>query len=42
MFAGYDKATTAHEVAEIGMRAGCEFAKNSSGPFHVHTLKLKG
>jgi ATP-dependent HslUV protease, peptidase subunit HslV len=42
MFASYDKAKTAREVAEIGVRAGCEFDKNSSGPFHVHTLKLKG
>ncbi|MES2100825.1 MAG: MFS transporter [Pseudomonadota bacterium] len=42
MFASYDKAKTAREVAEIGVRAGCEFDKNSSGPFHAHTLKLKG
>ena len=41
MFAAYDKAKTAREVAEIGVRAGCEFDKNSSAPFHVHTLKLK-
>ena len=41
MFASYDKAKTAREVAEIGVRAGCEFDKNSSAPFRVHTLKLK-
>jgi ATP-dependent HslUV protease, peptidase subunit HslV len=41
MYAGYDKAKTAREVAELGVRAGCEFDKNSSGPIHTHTLKLK-
>ncbi len=41
MFASYDKAKTAREVAETGVRAGCEFDKNSSGPFHAHTIKLK-
>ena len=42
MYAGYDKAKTAREVAELGVRAGCEFDKNSSGPVHAHTIKLKG
>jgi ATP-dependent HslUV protease, peptidase subunit HslV len=42
MFAGFDKAKTAREVAELGVRAGCEFDKNSSGPMKVHTMKLKG
>jgi ATP-dependent HslUV protease, peptidase subunit HslV len=41
MFAGYDKVKTARELAELGVRAGCEFDKNSSGPIHVHTIKLK-
>jgi ATP-dependent HslUV protease, peptidase subunit HslV len=41
MFAGYDKVKSAREVAELGVRAGCEFDKNSSGPIHVHTIKLK-
>ena len=41
MFAGFDKAKTAREVAELGVRAGCEFDKNSSAPLHVHTIKLK-
>ena len=41
MYAGYDKAKNAREVAELGVRAGCEFDKNSSAPFHVHTIKLK-
>jgi len=41
MYAGFDKAKSAREVAELGVRAGCEFDKNSSAPFHVHTIKLK-
>ena len=40
MYAGYDRAKSAREVAELGVRAGCEFDKNSSGPLHVHTIKL--
>ncbi len=41
MYSVYDKARTAREVAEIGVRAGCEFDKNSSGPLRVHTIKLR-
>ena len=41
MYTAYDKAKTAKELAEIGVRAGCEFDKNSSGPVRVHTIKLK-
>ena len=41
MHATFDKAKTARELAEIGVRAGCEFDKNSSGPLKVHTIKLK-
>ena len=41
MYASWDKAKSAREVAELGVRAGCEFDKNSSGPVRVHTLKLK-
>lgn len=41
MFAAFDKAKSAREVAEVGVRAGCEFDKNSQGPVHVHTIKLK-
>ena len=41
MYAGFDKAKLARELAELGVRAGCEFDKNSSGPVHVHTIKLK-
>lgn len=42
MFTAFDKARSAREVAEIGVRAGCEFDKNSAGPIKLHTLKLKG
>ena len=41
MFAAYDTLKSARELAELGVRAGCEFDKNSSGPIHAHTLKLK-
>ena len=41
MYAAYDKAKTATELAELGVRAGCEFDKNSSGPINAHTIKLK-
>ena len=37
----WDKAKTAREVALEGVRAGCEFDKNSAGPVEVFTLKLK-
>ena len=41
MHAACDKTKTARELAEIGVRAGCEFDKNSAGPVRVHTIKLK-
>ena len=41
MYASYDKAKSALELAELGVRAGCEFDKNSSGPINSHTIKLK-
>ena len=41
MYAAFDHAKSARELAEIGVRAGCEFDKNSSAPVNVHTLKLK-
>ena len=42
MYAAWDRAKSAREIAEIGVRAGCEFDKNSAGPVKVHTMKLKG
>ena len=41
MYAALDKVKTARELADIGVRAGCEFDKNSSGPVNAHTIKLK-
>ena len=41
MYTAYDKAKTAKDIAELGVRAGCEFDKNSSGPIRVYTVKLK-
>ena len=41
MYAAFDKAKSARELAELGVRAGCEFDKNSSGPIRAHTIKLK-
>ena len=41
MHAACDRSKSARELAEIGVRAGCEFDKNSAGPVRVHTIKLK-
>jgi len=41
MYASWDKAKTAREVATIGIHAGCEFDKNSGGPLELFTVKLK-
>ena len=41
MFASWDKAKSAREVASIGVQAGCEFDKSSGGPLEVFTVKLK-
>jgi len=42
MYAGWDRIKSAREIAELGVRAGCEFDKNSAGPVKAHTMKLKG
>jgi ATP-dependent protease HslVU (ClpYQ) peptidase subunit len=39
MHAAYARAKSAREVAEAGVRAGCEFDTSSSGPVRVHTFK---
>jgi ATP-dependent HslUV protease subunit HslV len=41
MYAVWDKAKTAREVALTGVNAGCEFDKNSSPPVEIYTLKMK-
>jgi ATP-dependent protease HslVU (ClpYQ) peptidase subunit len=41
MYAAYDRTKNALDLAQLGVRAGCEFDKNSSGPINSHTIKLK-
>ncbi|MBI3367286.1 MAG: MFS transporter [Burkholderiales bacterium] len=41
MHATWDKARSARDVVEAGIKAGCEFDKNSAGPVKAHILKLK-
>ncbi|TAM39474.1 MAG: MFS transporter [Burkholderiaceae bacterium] len=41
MYASWDKAKSARELAIVGAHAGCEFDKNSAGPVDVYTIKLK-
>lgn len=41
MHASYARAKTAREVAEVGIKAGCEFDKNSGGPMDLFTIKMK-
>lgn len=40
MFTAWDARRSAREIAELGVRAGCEFDKNSAGPVKAHTMKL--
>ncbi len=42
MYASYGKSTSARAVAELGVRAGCEFDKNSAVPVRVRTMTSKG
>jgi ATP-dependent protease HslVU (ClpYQ) peptidase subunit len=41
MFAAWDRTKTARELVEVGVRAGCEFDKNSAGPIQAHAMKLR-
>jgi ATP-dependent protease HslVU (ClpYQ) peptidase subunit len=41
MYAGWDKTKTAREIATLGVKAGCEFDKNSGGQIEVFTFKSK-
>jgi ATP-dependent HslUV protease subunit HslV len=40
MYAVYESDLSAKEIAEIGVRAGAEFDKNTAAPFHVYSLTL--
>lgn len=42
MFASYERARSAAEVARIGVEAGAEFDTATAGPIVLHTVKLKG
>ncbi|MBC7378676.1 MAG: MFS transporter [Burkholderiaceae bacterium] len=41
MYAGWDKARSAKELATLGVTAGCEYDRNSAGPVEVYSLKMK-
>ena len=41
MYTVWSKAKSAREVALAGVKAGCEFDKNSGGAIEVFTLKMK-
>jgi ATP-dependent protease HslVU (ClpYQ) peptidase subunit len=40
MYAAYDNASTALQVAEIGVRAGCEFDKSSALPVRAFSIPM--
>jgi ATP-dependent HslUV protease, peptidase subunit HslV len=41
MNAVYAKERSAEAVVRAGLAAGCEFDKNSAGPFEIYSVKLK-
>ena len=41
MYAIYDQAKSAADLARAGVKAGIEFDKSSSAPFELHTIKLQ-
>ena len=41
MHAGFAGASSARDLAALGVQAGCEFDKNSGGPVRLHTLTLR-
>lgn len=41
LHASYDRVRGARELAEIGVRAGCEFDRNSHGPVRAHVVRLR-
>jgi ATP-dependent HslUV protease subunit HslV len=41
MYAAYDSAESARDVAEIGVKAGAEFDKSSSGPFQIISIAMQ-
>src|SRR3569833_823044 len=41
MYAVYEHAGSAHEIAEIGVQAGAEFDKSTSGPFRIYSFSME-
>lgn len=41
MYAVWDRARSAEDVAQAGIAAGIEFDRSSAGPVELHTIKLK-
>jgi ATP-dependent protease HslVU (ClpYQ) peptidase subunit len=41
MYAIWDRARSAEDVAKAGIAAGIEFDRSSAGPVELHTIKLK-
>jgi len=41
MYAKFDSVQSARELAEIGVKAGAEFDKSTSGPFQIVSLEMK-
>lgn len=41
MFAAYDKVASAREIATIGVEAGAEFDKSTSGPFRIFSFPMQ-
>jgi ATP-dependent protease HslVU (ClpYQ) peptidase subunit len=41
MYAAYDRTQTAARIAEIGVKAGCEFDKSSALPARVFSLEMR-
>lgn len=41
MYAKYDSVQSARELAEIGVMAGAEFDKSTSGPFQIVSFEMK-
>jgi ATP-dependent protease HslVU (ClpYQ) peptidase subunit len=42
MHAVYERSRSAREIAEAGVRAGCEFDTSSAAPVRLHSIKARG
>jgi ATP-dependent protease HslVU (ClpYQ) peptidase subunit len=41
MYAVYERAESAQQIAEIGVKAGAEFDKSSAAPFQIYSFPMK-